>query len=158
MRDNKRFKTLDEQIEILRHKGLIINDEEYARNILVRENYFFLNGYRFLFMKGINNKTYISGTTFEEMYSLFLFDREFRNILFKYLLVIENNTKSIISYQLSKKYGYKESDYLKPRNFDFVPEKARQINDLLKKMKRQVRVNGNQHSATKHYITNYGYK
>ena len=155
MRDNKRFKTLDEQIEILRHKGLIINDEEYARNILVRENYFFLNGYRFLFMKGINNKTYISGTTFEEMYSLFLFDREFRNILFKYLL--ENNTKSIISYQLSKKYGYKESDYLKPRNFDFVPEKARQINDLLKKMKRQVRVNGNQHSATKHYITNYGY-
>ena len=157
MRDNKRFKTLDEQIEILRHKGLIINDEEYARNILVRENYFFLNGYRFLFMKGINNKTYINGTTFEEMYSLFLFDREFRNIIFKYLLVIENNTKSVISYQLSKKYGYKESDYLKPRNFDFIPEKARQINDLLKKMKRQVRVNGNQHSATKHYITNYGY-
>lgn len=157
MRDNKRFKTLDEQIEILRHKGLIINDEEYARNILVRENYFFLNGYRFLFMKGINNKIYINGTTFEEMYSLFLFDREFRNIIFKYLLVIENNTKSVISYQLSKKYGYKESDYLKPRNFDFIPEKARQINDLLKKMKRQVRVNGNQHSATKHYITNYGY-
>ena len=157
MRDNKRFKTLDEQIEILRHKGLIINDVEYARNILVRENYFFLNGYRFLFMKGFNNRVYIEGTTFEEMYSLFLFDREFRNIIFKYLLVIENNTKSIISYQLSKKYGYKESDYLKPRNFDFVPEKARQINDLLKKMKRQVRVNGNQHSATKHYITNYGY-
>ena len=157
MRDNKRFKTLDEQIEILRHKGLIINDEEYARNILVRENYFFLNGYRFLFMKSFNNRSYISGTTFEEMYSLFLFDREFRNILFKYLLVVENNTKSIISYQLSRKYGYKESDYLKPRNFDFVPEKMRQINDLLKKMKRQVRINGNQHAATKHYISNYGY-
>ena len=157
MRDNKRFKTLDEQIEILRYKGLIINDEEYARNILVRENYFFLNGYRWLFLKKSSDKFFINGTTFEEIYSLFLFDRQFRNVIFKYLLVIENNTKSIISYQLSKKYGYKESDYLKPKNFDFTPEKYRQINDLIKKMKRQMRVNGAQHSATKHYMTNYGY-
>ena len=100
---------------------------------------------------------YIEGTTFEELYSLFLFDRSFRNIIFKYLLVIENNTKSIISYQLSKKYGYKENDYLKAKNFDTSPQKARQVNDLIKKMKRQVRINGNQHSATRHYITNYGY-
>lgn len=157
MKDNKRFKTLDEQIEIFRYKGLIINDEEYARNILIRENYFFLNGYRHLFMKSSTIKNYIEGTTFEELYSLFLFDREFRNIIFKYLLVIENNTKSIISYQLSKKYGYKESNYLKTRNFDNIPEKSRQIDDLIKKMKRQMRINGNQHSATRHYLNNYGY-
>ena len=98
MRDNKRFKNLDEQIEIFRYKGLIINNEEYAREVLLRENYFFINGYRHLFMKSFNNKQYIEGTTFEELYSLFLFDRSFRNIIFKYLLVIENNTKSIISY------------------------------------------------------------
>ena len=157
MRDNKRFKNLDEQIEIFKYKGLIVQDEEYARNVLLRENYFFLNGYRYLFMKSSNNKRYIEGTTFEELYSLFLFDRQFRNIIFKYLLVIENNTKSIIAYQLSKKYGYKESDYLRLKNFDTAPEKTRQINDLIKKMKRQVRINGNQHSATRHYLTNYGY-
>ena len=45
MRDNKRFKNLDEQIEIFRYKGLIINNEEYAREVLLRENYFFINGY-----------------------------------------------------------------------------------------------------------------
>ncbi len=157
MKDNKSFKTVNEQIEILKYKGLSIEDEEYARNILIRENYFFINGYRHLFMRSNNDRRYYEGTTFEEIYSLFLFDRNFRNILFKYLLVIENNTKSIISYQLSKKYGYKESDYLKPKNFDFIPEKVRQIDDLIKKMKRQVRINGNQHAATKHYLTNYGY-
>jgi len=157
MRDNKRFKTLDEQIEIFRYKGLIVKDDEYARNILLRENYFFLNGYRHLFMKSNNNRLYINGTTFEELYSLFLFDRSFRNIIFKYLLVIENNTKSIIAYQLSKKYGYKESDYLRAKNFDTSPEKTRQVNDLIKKMKRQVRVNGRQHTATSHYLNNYGY-
>ena len=153
----KQFKTLDEQIEILKYKGLVVNDEEYAKKVLLRENYFFLSGYRHVFMRSDDPKRYIAGTTFEELYSLFLFDRQFRNIIFKNLLIIENNLKSIISYRLSKKYGYKEHDYLKPKNFDTNPEKSRQVNDLIKKMKRQVRVNGRQHSATMHYLSNYGY-
>ena len=153
----KQFKTIDEQIEILKHKGLIINNEGYAKEVLLRENYFFLSGYRHVFMDPNDSKRYVEGTTFEELYSLFLFDRQFRNIIFKNLLIIENNFKSIISYRLSKKYGYKEHDYLKPKNFDTSPEKSRQVNDLLKKMKRQIHVNGRQHSATMHYLSNYGY-
>lgn len=154
---DKQFKTLEEQIELFKYKGLIIRDIEYAKRILLKENYFFLNGYRHIFMKSSGNKKYIDGTTFEELYSLFLFDRQFRNIMFKNLLILENNVKSIISYQLSKKYGYKESDYLKIRNFDSKPDKIKQINDLIKKMKRQIRTNGPQHGATMHYINNYGY-
>ena len=152
----KKFKNLDEQIDILKHKGMIISDESYAKQILLRENYFFLNGYRHLFMEP-GDRQFISGTTFEEMYSLFLFDRSFRTIIFKYLLVIENNLKSITSYQLSKKYGYRERDYLRAKNFTNAPERQRQVNDLISKMKRQIRVNGSQHSATLHYVSNYGY-
>ena len=153
----KQFKNLDEQIEIFKHKGLIVNDERYAKQVLLRENYFFLNGYRHLFLISEVDKRFKEGTTFEEMYSLFLFDRSFRNVLFKYLLVIENNLKSIMSYQLSKKYGYRERDYLKAKNFTNEPQKQSQLDDLLKKMKRQIRVNGSQHSATLHYSANYGY-
>ena len=94
---NKEFKNLDEQVEILKYKGLIVNDEKYAKEVLLRENYFFLNGYRHLFLKSATEKTFKQGTTFEEVYSLFLFDRSFRNIIFKHLLIIENNIKSIIS-------------------------------------------------------------
>lgn len=154
---DKQFKNLDEQIEIFKYKGMIINDEKYAKKVLLRENYFFLNGYRHLFVYSETDKRFKEGTTFEEMYSLFLFDRSFRNVLFKYLLVIENNLKSITSYQLSKKYGYRERDYLKTKNFTQDPKKQAQLNDLLKKMKRQIRVNGSQHSATLHYVSNYGY-
>lgn len=153
----KQFKTLDEQIEIFKHKGLVIEDEKYAKEVLLRENYFFLNGYRHLFYKSETEKAFIPGTTFEELYSMFLFDRSFRNVLFKYLLVIENNLKSITSYQLSKKYGYKEKDYLKVKNFTQIPERQRQVNDLIKKMKRQIRINGSQHTATSHYVSHYGY-
>ncbi len=153
----KIFKTLEEQIEILKSKGLIIKDEEYAKEILLRENYFFLNGYRHPFLKSRDNRVYIKGTTFEELYSLFLFDRSLRNIIFKNILIIENNIKSIMSYQLSKNYGYKEKDYLNPYNFNYIPEKKKQVNDLLGKMKRQIKTNANQHAATMHYVDTYGY-
>lgn len=154
---NKEFKSLEEQIMIMEYKGMTIPDKEYAKDVLLRENYFFLNGYRHLFLKSEKEKKFIAGTSFDEMYSLFLFDRAFRNIIFKNLLVIENNVKSIISYQLSKKYGYKESEYLKAKNFTSDSQKSRQVQDLIKKMKRQVRVNAPHHTATSHYVNNYGY-
>lgn len=153
----KLFKTLEQQIEILKSKGLIIEDEYEAREILLKENYFFLSGYRHLFINANSNRSFIVGTTFRELYSLFLFDRHFRNILFKNLLIIENNLKSVTSYQLSKKYGYKEKDYLNPKNFSQDKEKKRRVKDIIEKMKRQIRVNGAHHNATMHYIYNYGY-
>lgn len=154
---SKVFKTIDEQILILKEKGLIIDDIEFAKDILIRENYFFISGYRHLFLKSKNDRYFINNTNFTEMYALFNFDRQIRNIIFKNLLIVENNMKSIFSYQLSKQYGIREKDYLKASNFTHAPEKQRQVNDLLRKMKRQIRVNGSQHSATSHYLSNYGY-
>lgn len=153
----KSFKTIDEQIQILRDKGLVIEDEDSVKDVLLRENYFFISGYRHLFMQGIKSKQFKTNTNFRELYAMFNFDRQLRNIIFKNLLILENNLKSIFSYQLSKNYGFKEKDYLRPSNFNTNPEKSRQVNDLLRKIKRQIRVNGGQHSATTHYIYNYGY-
>lgn len=153
----KEFKTLDEQIEILKNRGLVINDIDGTKRFLLRENYFFINGYRHIFLKNRNGNEFIKGTTFEELYAVFQFDRNFRNILFKNLLIVENNLKSILSYCLSKKYGIKEKDYLKPSNFSQDIKKIRQVNDVLSKIKRQIKLNGRQHSATLHYLSNYGY-
>ena len=152
----KIFKTIDEQLDILKSKGLVVNDYDQAKEVLLRENYFFLNGYRSPFLV-TGSKRFIDGATFEEMYALFTFDRYFRNIIFKNVLIVENNYKSIFSYVVSKKYGYKEKDYLNVENFDRSKEKNRQINDLIRKLKRQIRINGYQHAATSHYINNYGY-
>ena len=153
----KDFRTIDEQVEILQKKGLIVEDSDEAKEILLRENYFFLNGYRHLFMVSEKNRTFIKGSTFRELYSLFLFDRYFRNIIFKNVLVIENQLKSILSYQLSKKYGYKEKDYLNPKNFTNDHDKKRRVKDVLEKMKRQIRINSLHHNATAHYANSYGY-
>ena len=151
--NKKEFRTLDEQVEILRSKNLTIVDDEKVKEILLRENYFFINGYRSIFYD--KNRKFFNGTTFNELYSAFLFDRNLRNVLFKNLLVVENNIKSIISYQLSKKYGYKEKDYLNPKNFTQDIKESRRVDDVLNKMKRQIRINGEKHTATFHYMTKY---
>ena len=49
------------------------------------------------------------------------------------------------------------AEYLNPKNFTKDPMKVRQGHDVLNKVKRQIRVNGKQHSATIHYSNNYGY-
>ena len=154
---SKIFKNLDEQILILEQKGLVIDDVFYAKEILLRENYFFLSGYRHLFLRDDGSRKFIKNTNFREVYGLFNFDRQLRNILFKNILIVENNLKSILSYVMSKNHGFKEQNYLNSANFVQDYTKTRQVNDLLRKMKRQINVNGKQHAATSHYISNYGY-
>ncbi len=154
---NKIFKTLDEQISILQDKGMTIDDIEATKEILLRENYFFINGYRMLFMKSTTDKTFVPGANFRELYGVFNFDRQVRNILFKNLLIVENNLKSIMSYHLSRVYGIKENEYLNPDNFNNSIEKKRQVNDLISKMKRQIHNNAGSHTATAHYSSRYGY-
>lgn len=153
----KTFKTLDEQIDILVRKGLVIEDVDNAKAILLRENYFFVSGYRHPFMKSDIDRSFVDGTTFRELYSMFYFDRQLRNIIFKNILIVENNLKSILAYVMSKNHGFKENNYLNPNNFVKDSRKNRQINDLIRKMKRQISVNGKQHTATAHYLNNYGY-
>ncbi len=155
--NHKIFKTIDEQIDILKARGLVINDEEKVRDILFRENYFFISGYRHMFTEPGSRSKFLTGTSFEELYAVFSFDRRIRNTFFKNILIVENNIKSIISYHLSKKYGFKEKDYLNPDNFTQDKLADRQVNDILNKVRRQIRVNGRKHTATMHYIDNYGY-
>ena len=81
------YKTFDDQINILQERGLINNDIDQAKEILEIHNYYnVINGYKDLFCYTDENKNekFIKGTTFNEIYSLYEFDRELRTIIFKY--------------------------------------------------------------------------
>ncbi|WP_369024807.1 Abi family protein [Mycoplasma capricolum] len=102
MKRPKEFKTFQEQIEILKSRGLIITNEQKAIEILKQENYYnIVNGYKDLFLKKSldnNQDIFIENTNFDELYSLFLFDRELRSILLKYILIFERDFKTTIAY------------------------------------------------------------
>ncbi len=45
MGNMKEFKTIDEQVSILRGRGLIINNENKLKKYLINYNYYRLSGY-----------------------------------------------------------------------------------------------------------------
>ena len=63
-----------------------------------------MGGYKHLFRIS-NTKKYKVGTSFEEIVSLYKFDAELRELFFKYLLQIERQMRSLMSYYFTEMYG-----------------------------------------------------
>ena len=105
----KEFKTIEEQIQILKERGLIINEEK-AIEILTENNYYYLiNGYKDLFVEKRNEEEkYKENISLEEIYALYNFDSKLRINLLRYLLIIERRLDTYIAYEFSKVYGNKE--------------------------------------------------
>lgn len=125
--DDKPFLTVDEQMALLRRRGLHTDSE--TERILMREGYYsIINGYKTPFIDraataSAGDDRYVDGTTFSNIYDLFRFDRELRNLTFGYLIKAEACTRAAISYCFSEKHrghaAYKdvsnyaaESEYL----------------------------------------------
>ena len=99
MQTPKKFSSFSDQVSwISDEKGIKIKDREYAEEMLRQIGYFpLMGGYKHLFRIS-NTKKYKAGTSFEEIVSLYKFDAELRELFFKYLLQIERQMRSLMSY------------------------------------------------------------
>ena len=80
----KPFKTFEEQVGILKTRGLVIDDEIFAAEVLSHVNYYRFSGYAFMRQDKMSVKqSFHSGTTFESIYALYEFDQRMRNIIIK---------------------------------------------------------------------------
>ena len=109
---DKDFKTIDEQIEILRSRGLIIEDEAEAKDFLLRNNYYRVSGYSLTLRK---NDVFAKSATFQNIEDIYNFDHEFRHIILHHIETIEVQIKSIYAYEFTKVYG--PLGYLDAANF-----------------------------------------
>ena len=119
MQTPKKFSSFSDQVSwISDEKGIKIKDREYAEEMLRQIGYFpLMGGYKHLFRIS-NTKKYKAGTSFEEIVSLYKFDAELRELFFKYLLQIERQMRSLMSYYFSEQYGEAQSSYLDENNFN----------------------------------------
>ncbi|QVK08698.1 Abi family protein [Mycoplasma mycoides] len=160
MKRSKEFKTFEEQIEILKSRRLIIKDEQKAIEILKQENYYnIVNGYKDLFLKNtLNDKedVFVENTTFDELYSLFLFDRELRSILLKYILIFERDFKTTIAYNFSKKYNKDNriDSYLYPENYK---DNYIEVLEFISIVNKTIVAKSEKTDYIKHYINQYGH-
>lgn len=154
----KIFKTIDEQIDILKSRNIIIDDYDKAYNLLSKNNYYYLiNGYKDLFIDFTSKEEkYINGTKLEELYALYEFDKDIKINFLKYLLLIENEIDTYIAYEFSKSYGHK--NYLVPTNFCNSSFKQPLIEKFIKDVDLEIGYQyKNSNEMIMHYLDNYNY-
>lgn len=113
MSELKKPTTYEEQLNILRERGIVIRDEAQCIRILESVNYYRMTAYFLPFKQP--DGTYMEGTSFLRMYHLYEFDRRLRGILFSAVEDVEVFLRSQISYFHAHKYG--EVGYMDPANF-----------------------------------------
>ena len=112
--DVKKPTTYQEQLEILRSHGCVIDNDEAAIEFFRRVGYYRFSGYLISHKK--EDGTYTDGLSFEKAAAIYAFDQDLRGIISKAVSEIEITAKSIISYHHSHRYG--ALGYLDADNFN----------------------------------------
>jgi abortive infection bacteriophage resistance protein len=102
----KTFKSLDDQIALLRKRKLIIRDEEKAKRHLLEKNYFdLINGFETLLLVDSKaaNKEY-EGPYFEDFLLLHDFDKRLNLEILKILDKFEIRLKTSMAYRFCEKH------------------------------------------------------
>ncbi len=99
---NKPALSVDKQIELLKSRGLIINNEDFAKNILSNISYYRLSAYMKFYQ---NDDLYKDNTTFEDIIYLYDFDKELKSLIFENIRIIEIALRTKICLYMCTNYG-----------------------------------------------------
>lgn len=135
MAEIKPFKTVDEQIDILKSRGLIIDDYDIAYKTLSSLNYYRLSAYTLTLRK---NDVFYENVHFSDAIQIYNFDMELRALLMYLLESIEISMRTYIGYHHGMKYG--ALGYLSSNNFDnperfvsFISDYQKALNEYVDK-------------------------
>lgn len=121
---NKPPLTIDQQIDLLKNRGLTIIDRKRTARHLSNISYYRMSAYmlpyRELAVGGGHLDQFVSGATWDDIYNLYKFDRKLRLLVFDAIERIEVALRTQVIYQLSHKYGSHWQD----KAFLFKPPKV----------------------------------
>lgn len=120
--------SLAAQVELLKSRGLIVNDTTKAIKILSAVNYYRLSAYSLGLRK---DDIFFEGTTFEQIYQLYEFDTKLRHVLVSAIEIIEIKFRTKIAYYLAMEHdpmSYLDTSLFKDkiRHETFVAEFERE--------------------------------
>lgn len=164
--EDKPFKTLDELLEILESRNVIINDKEFAKRILGRESYYaVINGYKDPFIDTYETKRrgedyYKDGTTFEDFWMFYQVDVSLRSRTRDILMVAEAAMKTATVYSFCF-YHHEANSYLDPSSYvpikDYMHKKSytRSLIRLLNVLQ-SIYDNKQKKGYVQHYLNHHG--
>ena len=151
---DKPFKTLDEQLDILKERGLQIGTRPVAKNLLLTASYYDLvNGYKEVFMP---NDKFIPDTSINSLYLFSYIDKTVQAVLIKYSLMLETRFKTCLAHILAKNIGVHIDDYLHQKHYKERPNR----NLTFQAVKAEINKQSNPLSAkqpTKHYLKHHNH-
>lgn len=120
--------------------------------------YDLINGYQEVFMK--NNK-YNKDISIELLYTFYLFDTKFQNILFRQSVFIENMFKTRLAQIIGKNLGVHQKNYLNEKHYYAYAKNNSKVNfkDLKYKIEKIYINNNNKYipQPTKHYLETHNH-
>ncbi len=140
-------KSYQEQVDILKQRGCIINSDAACIETLASINYYRLSAYFLPFKQ--ENGLYRKGTTFEQVFQIYEFDRRLRTILFAAVEVIEISLRTRLAYLHGNKYG--PLGYRDPRNFNRRHNACKFYEMLATEINRNKKLPFVQHHQTKYH-------
>ena len=148
----KEFLEVNELIETIKLKGIKMDNEEKVKDILMKNNYYVIMGYKSLFLD--KDRKYKENVSFENIYNLYLFDRKLKIILLNSLLDIENIIKTSITNRFCKVYGFKEECYLDKNNYN---TNHKYLEKIFKIFKSQIEEKKDDNLAVSYYKDTYNF-
>ena len=121
---DKPFKTVKEQIEILKLRNLLFHDEEAASKSLHRYGYYeIINGYKDNFMIDPTNddKGFKPNVSFDQIYQLFVVDQNLRSATIEALEFFEANLRQVVAYVVSKYISCDQNEYINRVRYNHGP-------------------------------------
>lgn len=155
--------SIDEQIVLLKQRGLIIPDEEFCRHCLSTVSYYRFSAYIKPFESDRINHTVSQNICFNDIWNLYVFDRELRLLFMDALERIEVALRTSLINVMSNRYGawwYFEIEPFKSSWFDKNPRTRKSPAEEFKKeveslCNRQVTDGGIQHFYKKYHSPDF---
>lgn len=139
--------TFDKQVNLLKSRGCIIDDDAFCQKKLQLINYYRLSAY-FLPFKN-SDGSYKRDTSFTRVYRIYQFDSELRSILLSALEEIEIFLRCNFAYFHAHKYG--SLGYLNPNTFSAKHNSSKFIEMINREIENNKKV-----LFVKHHIEEYG--
>lgn len=100
----RKARSIEEQIKLLKKRGMIFDDEDKAKQTLEDVGYYRLGFYWYHFQKDFKKNLFLDNTHFSTVINLYYLDVDLRFLLIKVLSRIEINLRTRIIYIVSNHY------------------------------------------------------
>ena len=106
MKYNKTPLNSEQHLELLKSRGLIVNNEQRAIKYLENIGYFRLTGYMFHLQSKDGNHTFLKSISFEDIIQIYQFDKKLKLLMIDYIERIEVAMRAQLSNNYSTEYGF----------------------------------------------------